>query len=257
MLSRGEERRIRGLYRRRAREREGRFLAAGVRVVEELLDAGLVPRLAVMSSSLEDTDRGVRLRDRLEAVAEVRRIPNAALRRLGDTATTQGVLVLAETPVASLGDVAPEGGSVVLVVDGVQDPGNLGTLARSAAAFGCDAVVCLPGTVDPWNPKAVRASAGALFRAPVVLATGEELDEWLGWHGYLLVGADAGGSGVADEPLPPRVALVVGNEGAGLSDWIRSRSDRLVAVPMRGGTESLNVAVAGAILLYELTRERP
>jgi RNA methyltransferase, TrmH family len=86
----------------------------------------------------------------------------------------------------------------VLVLDGVQDPGNLGTLARSAAAFGCDALVCLPGTVDPWNPKAVRASAGALFRRPVVQPTLSELWEWLDRHGYLLVGADAGGGTVTE-----------------------------------------------------------
>lgn len=256
MLSRGEEKRIRGLHRRRTREREGRFLAEGVRVVEELLDAGVVPRLAVISSSLEDTDRGARLRERLEAVTEVRRIPDAELRRLADTATTQGVLVEAETPAGSLAGVKPSGGSVVLVLDGVQDPGNVGTLARSAAAFGCDALACLPGTVDPWNPKAVRASAGALFRMPVTLTSPDELDEWLGRHGYLVAGADAAGAPVLDERLPQRVALVVGNEGAGLSDRLRARADRLVAVPMRGGSESLNVAVAGAILLYELMKER-
>lgn len=256
MLSRGEEKRVRGLHRRRTREREGRFLAEGVRVVEELLDAGVVLQLAVVSSSLEDTERGVRLRERLETATELRRIPDAELRRLADTATTQGVLVVARTPVTSLVDVVPRDGSVVLVLDGVQDPGNLGTLTRSAAAFGCDAVVCLPGTVDPWNPKSVRASAGALFRVPVVLASVAELDEWLSLHGYLLAGADAAGDSVLEDPFPERVALVVGNEGAGLSEGLRARSDRVVAVPMRGGTESLNVAVAGAILLYELMKER-
>lgn len=256
MLSRGEEKQIHGLHRRRTREREGRFLAEGVRVVEELLDAGIVLRLAVVSSSLEDTDRGVRLRDRLEATVELRRISDAEIRRLADTATTQGVLVVAETPAASLEEVVPNGGSVVLVLDGVQDPGNLGTLARSAAAFGGDALVCLPGTVDPWNPKAVRASAGALFRVPVTLPSTDWLDEWLGRHGYLVAGADTAGAPIGDEPLPQRVALVVGNEGAGLSDRLRARCDRLVAVPMRGGTESLNVAVAGAVLLYELMKER-
>lgn len=256
MLSHGETGRIRGLHRRKAREREGRFLAEGVRVVEELLAAGVVLRVAVVSSAIEDTERGARLAARLKAATEVRRVPDSELRELADTATTQGVLVVADIPSAPLSGLSPEPGSVALLLDGVQDPGNLGTLARSAAAFGCGALLCLPGTVDPWNPKAVRASAGALFRMPVAQPSSLELDDWLDRHRYALLGADAAGAPVLDEPPPGRVALAVGNEGAGLSDGLRARCDRLVSVPMRGGTESLNVAVAGAILLYELTKER-
>ncbi|MFP4624013.1 MAG: TrmH family RNA methyltransferase [Gemmatimonadota bacterium] len=252
MLSRSEEKRIRGLARRKNREAEGLFLAEGVRVVEELLGAGVVPRLAVVSSSLEDTERGVRLAARLPAAVEVRHVSASELKALSDTSTPQGVLVVAETPGASLAALAPAGPSVVLVLDGVQDPGNLGTLGRAAAAFGCDGLVYLPGTVDPWSPKAVRASAGAVFRIPVVAATVEGLDGWRARHGYVLAGADAGGEPVG--PLGERVALVVGNEGAGLTGAVAARCDRFVSVPMRGGTESLNVAVAGGILLYELTR---
>lgn len=256
VLSAGEAKRIRGLQRRRGRAREGRFLAEGVRVVEELLAAGPVLRLALVSSSLEDTERGARLRAALEQATEVKRISEADLADLAGTAANQGVLAVADMPTASLDGLEPEGASVVLVLDGVQDPGNLGTLARSAAAFGCAALVCLPGTVDPWNPKAVRASAGALFRQPVVQPTLPELVEWLDRWGYLLAGADAAGGTIRETSLPQRVALALGNEGAGLSDSLRERCGAVVAVPMRGGTESLNVAVAGAILLYELTEER-
>lgn len=257
MLSAGERKLVRALHRRRSREREGLFLAEGVRVVEELLEAGIVLRLTLVSPSLEDTERGGRLAARLEAAGDVKHVPDGELATLADTASGQGVLVVAESPGSSLSAVAPTGASVVLVLDGVQDPGNLGTLARSAAAFGCDALVCLPGTVDPWNPRAVRGSAGALFRQPVVQPSLEELWEWLDRHGYLLLGADAAGDPVTHgDPLPQRVALALGNEGAGLRETVRRRCDRLVAVPMRGGTESLNVAVAGAILLYELTGER-
>ncbi len=258
MLSRAESRRIRGLARRRNREREGLFVVEGVRAVEEVLDGGLGIRLAVLSSSLADTARGERLADRLEArleAADVRRAGDGALKELGATVTTQGVLVVAEIPDAVLDAVVPAARSLALVLDGVQDPGNLGTLARSAAGFGCDVVACMPGTVDPWNPKAVRASAGALFRLPVVQPTWEAMDAWRAGRDYGLLGADVAGQPVDRAPRPDRIALVVGNEGAGLSPEARDRCDALVAVPMQGGTESLNVAVAGGILLYELTRE--
>lgn len=256
MLSRAEEKRIRALGRRKNREAEGLFLAEGIRVVEELLAGGIVLRRALVSSSLGDTDRGARLEHRLATVADVERVRDSTLKGLSDTATPQGVLAVAEIPRPRLEALSPTGVSVILVLHGVQDPGNLGTLARSAAAFGCAALVCLPGTVDPWNGKAVRASAGALFRLPVVQTAAEALAGWLGRHGFLLLGADAGGAPIGDDPAGGRVALMVGNEGAGLDEAARSWCDRLVSVPMPGGTESLNVAVAGGILLYELMRGR-
>lgn len=269
MLSRAEAKRLGKLVsHRKHRDREGLFVAEGVRVVEELLAADVVIRMALVSSSLGDTERGARLRSRLEASSApggstgagdamaLREVPDVALREIADTATTQGVLVVAETPRVGLGAVALGGPSIVLVVDGVQDPGNMGTLVRSAAAFDCDAVACLPGTVDPWNPKVVRASAGAVVRLPVVQTSLEDLSEWLGRHGYLMAAADAEGPPVGAGALPERVALVMGNEGAGVTAAVAARCERKVSIPMPGGTESLNVAVAGAILLYELNRGR-
>jgi RNA methyltransferase, TrmH family len=256
MLSRAEERLVRALGTRRRREAKGLFLAEGVRIAEELLDAGLVLRLTVVSSSLEDTPRGRALADRLRGAGPVRDLPDHRLAELAGTRAPQGVLVVAEIPGAALDLVEPGPGSTALVLDGVQDPGNVGVLARTAAAFGCMLVVCLPGTVDAWNPKAVRASAGALFRMPVLEAAHGELWPWLERHDVLLLGADAAGEPVgAGRPAGP-VALAVGNEGSGLGEETKARCRGLVAVPMRGGVESLNVAVAAGILLYELSRER-
>lgn len=254
-LSRAESKRIRSLYRRKGRESEGLFVAEGIRVVEELLGSAVAARLAVVSPALEETERGRVLGDRLRGALEVRAVGRAELSALADTEASQGVLVVAESPERDLESVVPGPRSVVLVLDGVQDPGNLGTLARSAAAFGCDALVIAPGTVDPWNPKAVRAAAGALFRLPVARASESVLAAWAERHGYRSVAADAGGTPVSAQAMGDRVVLVLGNEGAGLSAGMRALCEGRVAVPMRGGTESLNVAVAAGILLYELTKE--
>ena len=177
------------------------------------------------------------------------------LNDLADTSTNQGVVVVAEIPPATLDGVPDADRSTVLILDGVQDPGNVGTLIRSAAAFGCSIGAYLPGTVDPWNPKAVRASAGAVFRLPVVPGQPETVADWLNERGYLLLGADAAGRPVDRLALSGRTALVVGNEGGGLSGFVRSRVDSLVAVPMAEAVESLNVAVAAGILLYLVTRK--
>jgi TrmH family RNA methyltransferase len=256
MVSRAESRRIRGLAHRKQREAERLFLAEGIRVVEELLASPIVPRLALVSSSLEDTPRGRALESALRDRVELRSVRVAELNELSRTRTNQGVVVVAEIPEARLEAARSAGPSAVLVLDGVQDPGNLGTLVRTAAAFGFDAVAALPGTVDAWNPKSVRASAGGVFRLPVVPAEVSELMTWLDAGGYAVVGADAAGRPLSD-PIPERVALAVGNEGSGLGSRVRERCDDLVAVPMRGGAESLNVAIAAGILMHELTRERP
>jgi TrmH family RNA methyltransferase len=142
---------------------------------------------------------------------------------------------------------------VALVLDAVQDPGNFGTLVRCADAFGVNLVIAMTGTVDPWNPKAVRAAAGAAFHVPIVQAKTATALDWLEAQGFAIWAADAGGEPALSLDRPSRVALVAGNEGAGISDAVTQRTGRHVAVPIRGRADSLNVAVATGILLYLLT----
>jgi RNA methyltransferase, TrmH family len=256
VLTRAEERLVRRLQQTRRRRNENLFLAEGVRLLEEVLAADLELRLVLASPALEETERGRELARRLAASTTVRDLTDAGLNGLSATRAPQGVLAVAVTPRGDLAAIQPDRGVTALVLDGVQDPGNIGTLARSAAAFGCGLLACMPGTVDPWNPKSVRASAGALFRVPVIEPAPAEFWEWLASHQFVILGADAAGEPVTTPSPAQRTALVVGNEGAGLSDEARGRCQRLVAVPMRAGTDSLNVAVATGILLYEITREQ-
>lgn len=255
--SRAEERLLGKLARRRTRGREGLFLAEGKRVVGDLLDAGIVPRLAVVSSTFGDTRDEERLLDALAGLCPVRVVPDNVVAGLADTRTPQGVLVAAEEPEHSLEAVQLGDPAVVLVLDGVQDPGNVGTLIRSAEALGASAVVALPGTVDPWNPKVVRAAAGSLFRLPVVRSALADLLEFLDRTGCALYAADAEGTPPDTAALPQRIALAVGNEGGGLSPEVRASAEGVLAVPLRGPAESLNVAAAAAILLYLLTARAP
>lgn len=257
MLSRAEESLLRGLHRRKVREEEGLFVAEGLRVVEDLVASGLPLRFAVVAPTLESSDRGRALASALEARGPVRRVDERVLARFADTETPQGVLAVAEIPRRSLDDVVlADSACTVLALDGVQDPGNFGTMVRTAEALGAAAVVALPGTVDPWNPKAVRSSAGASFRIPIVQP---DVDSFLAWahaHRVTVYGADAEGEPVDSTALAPRAALVVGNEGSGMSQAMLRRVDRRIAIPITGKAESLNAAVAAAILLFLLTRKR-
>lgn len=254
MLSRAETGLIASLRRRKVREAEGLLLAEGVRVVEELVAASVPVRLAVLADGFGRASARERsLAEELSRGARVERVPEHELARLAPTTSPQGVLVVAQIPRAELTAVMPPERSVVLALDAVQDPGNLGTLARTAAAFGVEILALLPGTVDAWNPKAIRAAAGVLFGLTVVDADWRTLSGWLREQGFAIYGTAAEGRPVASLDRRPREALVVGNEGAGLSPDVAAGADAVVAVPMRGGVDSLNVAVAAGILLYQLT----
>lgn len=248
----------RDLQRRKARERQGLFVVEGIRTVEELLTTPLRTRGAIVSEALSGTPRGAALHARLVAsglpVLEVsaREFASAA-----DTDSPQGVLVVAEQPALTLDaldEELPEGEVRLLVLDGVQDPGNVGTILRSAAGLGAAAVIALPGTVDLWSAKVVRSAMGAQFRLSTVGDTGEAVDAFLERARIVLWGADGAGRpvGALATSAPERLAVAVGNEGAGLSTAVRTRAAELVAVPSSGLVESLNVAVAASILLYEL-----
>lgn len=254
MLSNTDAKLIHALKSRRGREKHGLFLAEGIRVVEDLLSAGIDLEMAVVATTLGDNPRTAALRSALENTAPLHVVDAHVLARVTDTETPQGVLVVARVPDRSLADVKLDRHAILLVLDAVQDPGNLGTLIRSADAFGAAAVIALPGTTDFWSPKVIRSTAGAAFRRPLISAGDVELWEWLAQRDVASYGADMHGQPIGSLPITAAAALIVGNEGSGLRAETRARITQLVSIPMRGHTESLNVSVAAGILLYELSR---
>jgi len=284
------------LGRRSARKDEGRFVIEGVNLLEEALaaranieavyvDGGWAQGLphgegAEDPTSPEDPNSredpssadgpGLVLpgsHDRLSGLLErcselgarVFELEPGVLARVAGTVTPQPVIAVVETPVFELAALKATSPELVVVCVDVRDPGNAGTVARSAWAAGADAVVCCEGTVDLWNPKAVRSSAGAVFHVPIVaagLAT-EVLAEIGGW-GLRRVGTvSEGGVDYATEDLTGRVAFVFGNEAAGLPlDELRAQLDGLISIPMAGGAESLNVGMAAAVVCFEVARQR-
>ncbi|MGQ0561888.1 MAG: TrmH family RNA methyltransferase [Gemmatimonadota bacterium] len=254
MLSQSEAKLVHALKARSGREMHGAFMVEGVRVVEELLAAGIDLEFALVSPTLEDSGRGRALLEALTALTTVRRLRERELRDQAGTETPQGVIVVARAPVHSLDRIRLRARSLVLVLDAIQDPGNLGTLIRSAGAFAADCVLALSGTVDYWNPKVVRSAAGVAFRLPLVAAATDETWSWLAANRFTICGADMAGVDVGAARPVERRALVVGNEGAGLRPDTRAHVTELLAIPMPGRAESLNVAVAAGILLYELSR---
>ena len=242
----------RDLRRRRARERQALFVAEGVRAVEELLRSPLAIRGALVSPQLGETPRGQSLLGALAARdVSILEVSAGDFATAAETDSPQGVLAIGAVPASSWEATPLPASARVLLLDGIQDPGNAGTILRTAAALGVHLTLALPGTVDLWNAKVVRSAMGALFSHPTASCTWDELDRFRAAQSLTLWGADAGGTPLpAVAERPARLALAVGNEGNGLSDALRARSARLVSLPI--ATESLNVAVAAGILIYEL-----
>lgn len=241
------------LGRRKAREKQSLFVAEGVRSVEELVRSGLTIRGALVAPQLATAPRGQALRKSLDdSGIEVAEVSEKDFRSAAETESPQGVIAIGEIPTRSLDTLEIAAVCRLLLLDGVQDPGNVGTILRTAAALGATATIALPGTVDLWNPKVIRSSMGAQFRHPAFHATQDDVLMFLDRSKIVLWAADAGGNALDRAGAPPRLAIAVGNEGSGLSEAIRAKAQRTVSLPISAGVESLNVAVAAGIILYEL-----
>jgi len=236
-------------------------VAEGVKVVEAAIDAGAPIEAIYIAPAAEEAPGASGLVERAEAAGiRIVRLQRGVIERVADTVTPQPVIAVVGRvdldmvdAMSRCGDDAP----VVVCID-VRDPGNLGAIIRSADAAGAAAVVCCEGSADVYNPKTVRATAGSLFHVPLVVDVSERSAyETLRGVGYTLLGTVAhGGEDYARANLPDRVAIVLGNEANGLHDEARAALDASVAIPMAGRAESLNVAMAATVLLFELARRR-
>ncbi len=233
--------------------RDGDALALeGARTLVDALEAGVVPDVVFAVSDLAPTDAAAVDRA-ARAGAEIVEVSPRVLSRLSDLASTRALVALAPVPSSTLKALA--GSRLVLLLDGLQDPANVGAILRAAEAFGAGGVVLTPGTASPFAPKAFRASAGSALRVPVaknVLST--DAVHWVRATGATLAGADAhdGRDPEALRTLAPLV-LAIGSEGHGLSAPVFDALDLRVRIPLSPRVESLNAAVATGILLYALS----
>jgi TrmH family RNA methyltransferase len=227
------------LRKSRERRASGLFLAEGPREVERALAAGLAVQATYVAPEL------------LPAWPHpAEEVSARVLARMSYRAEPEGVLAVVEAPRRAL----PEAPTLVLVAVGIEKPGNLGAMARTADAAGADALLVADAQADPWNPNAIRSSTAAVFTLPVVQTTRDEVAALPLRRVAAVVGAERRHT---DADLAAPVALLVGPEDAGLDDTWRAIADEAVAIPMRGSTaDSLNAATAAAILLYEAVRQR-
>jgi TrmH family RNA methyltransferase len=242
--------------------RQGWLAVEGPFLVEEALGAAPAVRILSLLVSKSGAERFSKLLKGAPAEAETAQVPDRLFAQIAQTQTPQGIAALVELPPADLEEIiarrSPSGDVVLLVACGIQDPGNLGTMLRSAQAFGATALLTLKDTVSPFNPKAVRSSAGAIFRLPVVpnLEAGA-LFELLRQRRIRLLAADRRSpSSLTEADLRAPLAILVGREAAGLPPEISREAQQLLSIPICPGMDSVNAATAASIFLYEVARQR-
>jgi TrmH family RNA methyltransferase len=238
--------------------REGRGLAGieGPNLIEEALKAGLFIPSVFAAQGYEHLLEPLPLLPETEILLMKRELLDSAL----VTESPQPVAALVELPDWTWAHILTPGHNptpLVVVLAGIQDPGNLGTIMRSAEAFGADGVIALPGTVCGWNPKAIRASAGSMFRLPLINAGVPECFTNLREAGIRILTTTARAAEPVDlVDLTIPVALVFGSEGSGVPESIATLADEPVTISCPGAVESLNAAVAASVMLYEASRQR-
>jgi RNA methyltransferase, TrmH family len=247
---------LRRAFVRPGRDTNGLVAIEGPHLLEEAVRAGL--RVACVFVAEDAAALAGHLP--VTAKTEVLIVPRPLLNSAVETETPQPLAALVELPDWTWSHVLRGRGKwdpLVLVLAAIQDPGNIGTILRSAEAFGASGVISLPGTVNEWNPKAVRASAGSIFRVPVLSATLDETLLNLRESSMRILTTTVHGAEPADMiDLTGPIALVIGNEGSGVPDEVAFHADSRVTIPCPGPVESLNAAVAASVLLYEACRQR-
>ncbi len=243
------------LKQKKYRQQQGLFLAEGLRTVEEAVASKTV--VSIFYTAIEDDRTRSVLEEAAAQQLKLYCVSDAVMKKIADTDTPQGIIAVCKMQNVTLDKLLSKG-EMLLVLDRVGDPGNLGTMLRTADAAGIGGVVLLKGCVDIYAPKTVRSSMGSLFHVPVVSGIGE--DNFIAEAkdaGYeLLVTSLEGADNLYKADLGGRIAFVMGNEAGGVSANLLERADKRVFIPMAGRAESLNVAMAAGVVMFEALRRR-
>ena len=253
--SNGLLKKIRALHQRSAREKTRDFLIEGPKAVQEAYNKGLTVGDVVVSQTFLTDDAALLAELDIAAVSVV---DDQLFKELATTTTPPGILAIAQMPEYSAADLFKGNKPLIVIVDAIQDPGNLGTMVRTALAASVSGMILTKGTVDPYNPKVVRAAMGALFAMPMIwdLSYAEAV-ELCHQHNVRVIACEPTADKLVFEAdLKGPVCFVFGNEGQGFNDADLSLADDLISIPMNPQSESLNVAISAGVILFTAVQQR-
>ncbi len=249
---------IKSLHLKKNRDALGLYFVEGIRFVSDAIDNGQVISKIIISDKLESLNGGSELIEKVKGVcSDISLVPEKLFKEVSDTQTPQGILAVLKKNKYDFDRVISEGSSVV-ILDCLQDPGNAGTIIRTADAGGISAVLMSKGCVDLYSPKVLRSTMGSVFHIPIFEGLNiTETIQVLKLNGYKVIASHLSGkNNYFQEDLTGRSAIIVGNEANGISDETANMADSLVKIPMPGKAESLNASVAASIMIYEIVRQQ-
>lgn len=249
---------IKSLYRKKERLKNNSFIIEGIKIIQEAINYDYELKYIIYTDQLLSTTDGKEFFGIIKDLDNIIYVPNNIFKEIADTENPQGVLAIAKFQYKILNQINNKKGISLVFLDELQDPGNMGTIIRTADAFNIDGIIVTPGSVDPYNPKVVRATMGSIFRVPLYYTTEGVKDLiQLKSQGIKVYSTSLEGSiPIFDANFKESFVLIIGNESKGVSEEYYSLSDRLIKIPMLGKAESLNAGVASSIIMYEVMKQR-
>lgn len=249
---------VKGLYKRKDRWKEGLFIIEGIKIIEEAFLNNVELKYIIISDKIKTTVEGSNFYEMIKYNKNLVYTTENIFKDISDTENSQGIIGIAKFYSTSLDELLSIDNPSIVFLDGLQDPGNLGTIIRTCDAFNLDGIILGEGSVDPYNAKVVRATMGSIFRVPLVISNNsiETLYE-LKYNNIKVLSTSLESSvPVFNMDFREGFALVIGNESKGVSKDIINISDALIKIPMPGLAESLNAGVAASIIMYEAMKGR-
>lgn len=243
---------------KRSKYKHAAFIVEGPHLVETALASGNKIHTVFFTDSFRAKKDGQKiLREITKKTDEIFEVTEQIMNKLADTETPQGIIAIASYDIKNLEEIRFKSVPLIVAVDGVQEPGNLGTIIRTSDAAGADAVIILRDTCDVFMQKTIRATAGSIFNIPIIYTGTDKFLEWLKSNGIMLIAtALDSGKSIFDLDLKKPIAFVFGSEAHGVSNEIKRKADLILKIPIYGKAESLNVSASAAVCLYEAGRQR-
>jgi TrmH family RNA methyltransferase len=259
MLSKEKLKELLKLKTQKGRKTQGRFLIEGMRLCEEMANSNWEAESVLLTRSFQNSSSGKKLLQKFER-RNVKTLPvkPEIIKKLSDTITPQGIIAVVKIKKFSLNELWSESSNIILALDAIRDPGNVGTLIRTADAFGIDGVILSLDTVELYNPKVIRSTMGSIFHLPIFHEVDlEKTIPQLKRQNFKIYGTDVKeGKDLDKLEYSGKICLLIGNEAEGLNKNLLDLSDEIIRIPIFGRAESLNASVAGGILLYEITKRK-
>lgn len=249
---------VKSLYRKKDRWANKLFLVEGIKIVRECIDNNYSIDNIIYSDELFNTRGGPELYKKIENYNGLIYVPDKLYKEISDVESHQGIMAIARFNINSIENLKTKNNPFLLLLDEVQDPGNMGTIIRTADAFGIDGIIITEGCVDVYNPKVIRSTMGSIFRVPIFHESdGLKAIKQLKKDNIKIYSTSLEGSqDIQYTNFKEASLLIIGNESKGVSPALYSLADELIKIPMIGEAESLNVAIASSIIMYESMRQR-